>query len=400
MKKKTYLIVGLFLAATLAVGSFSAVTLAWIMRASAIEGIRVDASSLGLSLTEQKLYKYVFPRYKDSNGNDTNIVDYLSQGEAKTVSGDANMNPLDPTYLNIQHILSQDGIGMLNTSLALEFSFSVTYTTSIDLYVLAEREYDSFVPSVTDAKRVSDYIHFDLFRDTEIAGYLNSPLENNVFKGNGTKKDFVLTSDPSGIASVTVGGEATNAYSRDGKTITFDSAPANNAEIVINYSTIWHAVKKASEEKAETNGNKTDVFEGDGTNTSFDTSFYPKTTPTVTVDDVTLSESDFTYVGQTVTLNSAPNIGARVAISYSHSTTHTSFPFKEDRMAMEDFHLVLDRPSSETTTNYKFYLNIEYNYDLASSDSLFNFFTTGRLGKTYALDKDYRLSFGVKQGAK
>ena len=42
MKRKTYLMVGLFLAATLAVGSFSAVTLAWIVCTSAIEGIRID----------------------------------------------------------------------------------------------------------------------------------------------------------------------------------------------------------------------------------------------------------------------------------------------------------------------------------------------------------------------
>ena len=127
--------VGLFLAATLAVGSFSAVTLAWIIRTSAIEGIRVDASSLGLSLNNQNLYKYVFPRYKDSSGNDTDVVDYLSKGEVKAVSNDANMNPLDPTYLNIQHLLSQEGISVLNTNLVLEFDFTITYSTSIDLYV-------------------------------------------------------------------------------------------------------------------------------------------------------------------------------------------------------------------------------------------------------------------------
>ena len=125
--------VGLFLAATLAVGSFSAVTLAWIVRTSAIDGIRIDASSLLLDLDDQNLYKYVFPRYKDSSGNDTNIVDYLSQGEVMSVTNDANMNPLDPTYLSIQHLLSQEGISGLNTNLVLEFSFTITYSTSIDL---------------------------------------------------------------------------------------------------------------------------------------------------------------------------------------------------------------------------------------------------------------------------
>ena len=150
--------VGLFLAATLAVGSFSAVTLAWIIRTSSIEGIRIDASSLLLDLDSQNLYKYVFPRYKDSNGSDTNIVDYLSQGEVKTVSNDSNMNPLDPTYLSIQRLLSQEGVSVLNTNLVLEFTFTITYTTSIDLYVYAERDYNgTFIKSSNTAQRVSDY---------------------------------------------------------------------------------------------------------------------------------------------------------------------------------------------------------------------------------------------------
>ena len=390
--------VGLFLAATLAVGSFSAVTLAWIIRTSSIEGIRIDASSLLLDLDSQNLYKYVFPRYKDSSGSDTNIVDYLSQGEVKTVSNDSNMNPLDPTYLSIQRLLSQEGVSVLNTNLVLEFTFSITYTTSIDLYVYAERDYNgTFIKSSNTAQRVSDFIHFDLFKDTEIADYLDDPLESEVFSGDGSETVFTLTSNPSDIASITVNGVATDAYTRSGKVITFNSAPANHAEIIVNYSTIWHAVKYAAEHKASASDSQTDTFTGDGSTKVFYASHYPTDDPTVTVDGVAAA---YTYTGQTITLSSAPSENAEVAITYPYSTTHNTFPFKEDRMDMADYHLVENRPTAETTTSFTFYLNIEYDYDLVSSDSIFNFFNPRYLGDTFFLDKDYRLVFGVKQGAK
>ena len=384
--------VGLFLAATLAVGSFSAVTLAWIVRTSAIDGIRVDASSLGLDLNSQNLYKYVFPRYKDSSGNETNVVDYLSKGEVKAVSNDANMNPLDPTYLNIQHLVSQEGISILNTNLVLEFDFTITYTTSIDLYVFAERDYEKeLLKSEPDAQRVSDFIHFDLFQASEIEEYLDDSLESDVFTADGVTTSFSLTSTPSGIASVTVGGVETDQYTISGKTITFTNTPTNHAEIIVNYSTVWHAVKFAAE------GNKTDVFEADGTTSVFTTSYTPTTTPTVTVNGV---EAAYTYEGQNVTITSTPAANDVVKITYQYSRTHDSFPFQENVMTMSDYHVVEDRPLQETTGSYTFYLNIEYDYDLVSSDDVFNFFAPAHLGIKYALDKDYRLVFGVKQGAK
>ena len=398
MKRKTYLMVGLFLAATLAVGSFSAVTLAWIVRTSAIDGIRVDASSLGLNLNDQKLYKYVFPRYKDSSGNETNVVDYLSKGEVKAVSNDANMNPLDPTYLNIQHLLSQEGIGVLNTNLVLEFDFTIIYTTSIDLYIYAERDYvNQFIKSSDTAQRVSDFIHFDCFSESEISGYLDDPLDNEVFSGDGSTTSYELISNPSGIASITIDGTPTNAYTRDGKTITFNSAPANHSEIIINYSTIWHAVKYASEHKASASGSKTDTFTADGTNKKFTTSLYPQSITSVTVGS---AAAEYTYSGQDITLNSIPAADAEVAITYSYSKTHDIFPYKQNKMVMTDRNLVPNRPTEETTSTFKFYLNIEYDYDLVSSETIFNFFAPLNLGNTYNLDKDFRLIFGVKQGAK
>ena len=389
--------VGLFLAATLAVGSFSAVTLAWIIRTSSIEGIRIDASSLLLDLDSQNLYKYVFPRYKDSNGSDTNIVDYLSQGEVKTVSNDSNMNPLDPTYLSIQRLLSQEGVSVLNTNLVLEFTFTITYTTSIDLYVYAERDYNgTFIKSSNTAQRVSDFVHFDLFKDSEIAGYLDDPLESEVFSGDGTETVFTLTSNPSDIASITVNGVATDAYTRSGKVITFNSAPANHAEIIVNYSTIWHAVKYAAEHKASASESQTDTFTGDGANKKFSLTYFPSAITSVKVNGV---DAAYTYGSQDVTITSTPAENDEIEIIYTHSATHNTFPFKEDRMDMADYHLVENRPTAETETTFTFYLNIEYDYDLVSSDSIFNFFDPRYLGDTFFLDKDYRLVFGVKQGA-
>ena len=390
--------VGLFLAATLAVGSFSAVTLAWIVRTSAIDGIRIDASSLLLDLDDQNLYKYVFPRYKDSSGNDTDIVDYLSAGEAKIVSSDANMNPLDPTYLSIQRLVNQEGIGTLNTNLVLEFTFTITHTTSIDLYVYAERDYqNAFMKSGSTAQRVSDFIHFDLFQDEDIEDYLDDPFESEGFTGDGIKTSFTLTSEPSDIASVTVGGNPTSAYTRVGKVITFDTAPVDNAEIRVNYSTIWHAVKYASEHKAATTDSKTDTFTADGTTNTFTTSYFPKSITSVTVNG---SDAAYTYYGQEITLSSTPSDADEVEITYTYSTTHNTFPYKENKMTMGDYHLELERPVSEQDDTYTFYLNIEYDYDLVSSDSIFNFFDPRYLGDTFVLDKDYRLVFGVKQGAK
>ena len=390
--------VGLFLAATLAVGSFSAVTLAWIVRTSAIDGIRIDASSLLLDLDDQNLYKYVFPRYKDSSGNDTNIVDYLSQGEVMSVTNDANMNPLDPTYLSIQHLLSQEGISGLNTNLVLEFSFTITYSTSIDLYVYAERDYEgSFLKSSPTSQRVSDFIHFDLFQDSEIQDYLDDPLENEIFTGDGSTTSFTLTSDPSDIASITVGGVETNNYTRSGKTITFNTAPVNHAVISVNYSTVWHAVKYAAEHKASTSESQTDTFVGNGTTKIFSLSHFPAEITSVKVGG---EDAAYSYAGQDVTITSTPAADANIEIIYSHSTTHKSFPFKANKMEMSDYHLEENRPTEETTSSYTFYLNIEYDYDLVSSDSIFNFFNPRYLGDTFFLDKDYRIIFGVKQGAK
>lgn len=55
--------------------------------------------------------------------------------------------------------------------------------------------------------------------------------------GDGSKKSFELDYVPISFTSVTVGGTATTAYALTGsKTITFDTAPANNAAVVATYT--------------------------------------------------------------------------------------------------------------------------------------------------------------------
>jgi len=334
MKKnrKPYFYIGAFLCGILAIGSFSTATLAWIVNNTAIEEIKVDASSLNLSVTNQSIYKYVFPAYKNSAGQDTDIIDYLSTGEAKAVSSANSMNSLDPAYLTIQDTISQEGISGLNSNIVLAFSFEVTYTTSTNIYMYADRIYDSFVPSKKGAQRISDFLHFDVFSSEEVEPLLDDALVQKQFTADGNKTAFEVESLPSGIASVTIDGVETSAYTASGKTITFNSAPASNAKIVINYSTLWHSVKKLAEEKS-------------------------------------LEE-------------------------------HSKFGLHENRLNIIDTVLEEDRPSSEATTTYTYYLNIDYDYALASSDDVFNFFAAKNLGDSFSLDKDYSISFGVKQGAK
>lgn len=332
MKRKPYFYIGLFLCGILAVGSFSTMTLAWIVNNTAIEEIKVDASSLNLTVTNQSIYKYVFPAYKDSEGRDTNIIDYLSPGEAKAVLSTSNMNSLDPAFLTIQDTVSQDGISSLNTNIVLEFTFEVTFSTSTNIYLYAERVYDSFVPSKKGAQRISDYLHFDMFSSEEVEPLLDDSLVEKTFVGDGSKTSFEIESIPSGVSSITVNGVETTNYTLSEKTITFDAAPANNARIVVNYSTLWHSVKRLSEIKS--------------------------------LED------------------------------------HEKFASRQNRLTITDMPLEEDRPSSVTTKSYTFYVNIDYDYALASSDGVFNFFSARNLGDTFSLDKDYSLSFGVKQGAK
>jgi hypothetical protein len=60
------------------------------------------------------------------------------------------------------------------------------------------------------------------------------------FTGDGSDKTFDLTGDVLRIVNVTVGGTATTAYTYADGTVTFTTAPANNAEIKITYIVDQH----------------------------------------------------------------------------------------------------------------------------------------------------------------
>lgn len=86
-------------------------------------------------------------------------------------------------------------------------------------------------------------------------GAIGDPTENFVlfimseneqatesFTGDGTEDDFTLTGNVLRIIGVTVGGNATTAYTYDAdtQTVTFTAAPANNAAIKITYLVDQH----------------------------------------------------------------------------------------------------------------------------------------------------------------
>ena len=61
--------------------------------------------------------------------------------------------------------------------------------------------------------------------------------ESETFTGDGVEDDFVLTGTVNEILKVTVNGTETTEYTYDSdtKTVTFDTAPADEAVIVISY---------------------------------------------------------------------------------------------------------------------------------------------------------------------
>ena len=59
------------------------------------------------------------------------------------------------------------------------------------------------------------------------------------FEGDGAEKDFTLTGDVNEIISITVDGTAVSAdaytYDADTKTVSFVTAPADDAVIIVTY---------------------------------------------------------------------------------------------------------------------------------------------------------------------
>ena len=83
-----------------------------------------------------------------------------------------------------------------------------------------------------------DFISKDLWPVLHVMSPVNYnngviPIEN--LSGDGTKTAFVLTNEMAGIATVTVGGTATTAYSYDADThtITFETAPAAGTNNIV-----------------------------------------------------------------------------------------------------------------------------------------------------------------------
>lgn len=64
------------------------------------------------------------------------------------------------------------------------------------------------------------------------------------FTGDGSNKEFTVSSEVASVTSVKVNGTATSAYTRSGQTFTMNSAPANNATVLITYESYSVVVAK------------------------------------------------------------------------------------------------------------------------------------------------------------
>lgn len=64
------------------------------------------------------------------------------------------------------------------------------------------------------------------------------------FTGNGSNKVFTVSSEVASVTSVKVNNTATSAYTRSGQTFTMNSAPANNASVVIVYDSFSTVVAR------------------------------------------------------------------------------------------------------------------------------------------------------------
>ena len=75
------------------------------------------------------------------------------------------------------------------------------------------------------------------YSENSIIYLLGEGAQTEVFSGDGSETDFVLTGDVKRIAKVTVAGQETSAYTYDAdtKTISFTTAPGNGDEIDVLY---------------------------------------------------------------------------------------------------------------------------------------------------------------------
>lgn len=87
-------------------------------------------------------------------------------------------------------------------------------------------------------KNIFYHFKYGVMQDmSENAILLYMADKQETFTGDGTEDDFVLTGDVTSILKVTVNGEETDAYTytAETQTITFTTAPANKAKIVVTY---------------------------------------------------------------------------------------------------------------------------------------------------------------------
>ena len=179
-------------------------------------------------------------------------LDFDKQFEAVDFWQTFSMNDADKAGIDLKVTIPgwlEDLIGNTTGSSDTKYIFNPDYVVGC-LFdrdaVLTDFQFETARTTPLEARKnyVNTWMDFGL-------GAIGDPSENFVlfvmseyagqkqerFTGDGTEDDFVLTGTVTTIKSVTVDGTATTAYTYTSgtKTVTFTTAPANGASIVVTY---------------------------------------------------------------------------------------------------------------------------------------------------------------------
>ena len=82
----------------------------------------------------------------------------------------------------------------------------------------------------------SNEVYSNWFQAVQVPVISETTSTSDSFTGDGTTTAFTLTHTPASVTSVTVGGTAETGYTVSGAVITFTTAPADEAAIVVTYT--------------------------------------------------------------------------------------------------------------------------------------------------------------------
>lgn len=162
--------------------SLSLTTFAWISTQKSIDGVTVVSGSLSLNNLSTGVYRYEYPYFDvEEIVHNYEGVGKVSLSAITTSNKAFTLNIFDPTYLTIKGATTQEGISSLLTTLVVQVSFSVTYSTPVDYEFLAYRK-----TVVTSSPLASSYLHYMVI-PKETIDNMTYDTANNV--GNSDTSD-------------------------------------------------------------------------------------------------------------------------------------------------------------------------------------------------------------------